>query len=100
MDTLMTCEIKWIDDKGTPTGDSNPAIGRVRMREHQYFKGRPQGRPMTLERSRWYRICAVHYKRLSDPNMSLWEFSPQPCAGLDPRSYIGPDGELRHLDKV
>jgi len=28
-----TCKIRWIDGRGNPTDDDNPAIGRVRTKD-------------------------------------------------------------------
>jgi hypothetical protein len=66
-----TCQIRWIDNTGEATPDSNPAIGRVRTIDRvEQFRG--QG--MHFAASDWYNICAEHAKRLRDPGMHIWEF--------------------------
>jgi hypothetical protein len=68
-----TCEIRWIDAKGNPTPDKNPAIARVRTKDrYQQF----HGSAIKFTQSEWFYICAEHAKRLSDPGMEIWEYEP------------------------
>ncbi len=70
---MTICEIKWIDDAGNPTRDTNPAIYRVRT------KARVQqiaGRGVRFEQSQWFNCCAEHFKRMSNPGMEIWECEP------------------------
>lgn len=72
---MHTCQIKWVDDAGNPTPDTNPAIQRVRCkaRVEQHH-----GRALQFSQSQWFYICAEHAKRLNDAGMHIWE-----CAPLD-----------------
>lgn len=67
------CEIKWIDEKGNPTIDTNEPIGKVRCKAHVSQIG---GRGIQFADSEWFTICAEHAKRLNDPGMERWEFVP------------------------
>jgi hypothetical protein len=67
------CEIQWIDDKGNPTPDTNPAIQQVRTIERHEWIG---GRLVHFTASPWYCICAEHSKRLGDRGMHIWECAP------------------------
>jgi hypothetical protein len=67
------CEIQWIDDKGNPTPDTNPAIQRVRTVARDEMIA---GRLCHFTGSEWFYICAEHSKRLGDPGMHIWECTP------------------------
>lgn len=67
-----TCCIQWIDEAGHPTPDTNPAIGRVKLRSHQITL--PDGRLYRVEESDWFPICQTHATRLQDPDMCHWIF--------------------------
>jgi hypothetical protein len=66
-----TCQIRWIDADGNPTDDTNPAIGRVRTKEHWQMIA---GRNTHFTQSEWFHICAEHAKHLDEPGMEYWEF--------------------------
>ena len=66
----MKCAISWIDPKGHPTPDNNPAIGRVRTKARDYLIG---GRLIHLNASDWFPICAKHAEQLKQPGMEIWE---------------------------
>ena len=69
---MMTCEIQWIDKAGVPTPDTNPSIGRVRTLARVYI--REDGSGVTLDASRYYRICQHHAGQLILPGMHIWEW--------------------------
>lgn len=72
---MATCEIKWIDDHGNPTPDSNIAVGRVRCERHfEHINGRTVEFPAT----QWFPICTAHAHRLDKPGMQHWTFEPLP----------------------
>lgn len=67
------CKIQWIDEKGNPTPDDNPAIGVVWLpKRHEWIAGRRLEFPETEH----YPICAEHAKELSKPDMHQWQFAP------------------------
>lgn len=69
------CEVQWIDDKGNPTPDDNPPVGRVRCKVYGYERGFPmQRKPWAGDWSRWFTICAEHAKTLNEPDMIDWFF--------------------------
>lgn len=68
---MTTCQIKWIDEAGQSTADTNPAIGRVMMKARVDQIG---GRGVRFEASDWFNICECHAKRLGDRGMHNWVF--------------------------
>lgn len=73
---MTICQIRWIDDKGKPTPDTKPAVGKVRMSGRWYdSKDAPGGR-VWIPTSEWYPICADHLVRLKTDLQicSSWEF--------------------------
>jgi hypothetical protein len=72
---MATCEIKWIDDQGNPTPDSNIAVGRVRRERH--FE-HINGRTVEFSATDWFPICTAHAHRLDEPGMEHWTFEPLP----------------------
>jgi hypothetical protein len=75
---MTTCTIQWIDARGKPTADNNPAIGRVRTRERFEQRG---GLALHYKQSAWFPICACHARRLHDAGMHIWEFE-----AIDPQA--------------
>lgn len=69
---MATCEIQWIDDKGRPTPDEQPAVGRVKVIAHQYHG--ENGHIAEIEESKWFNICAEHRAQMQAPGMQLWRF--------------------------
>jgi hypothetical protein len=69
----MICAIQWVDESGSPTSDTRPAIGFAWLRATQQTVG---GNVVRLSESRRFPICAEHARRLSDPDMSAWRFEP------------------------
>lgn len=67
----MKCEIQWIDEKGKPTPDTNPAIGFAFLPARDQWIG---GRLVHFEPSKVYAICACHAAQLREPGMELWQF--------------------------
>jgi hypothetical protein len=68
-----SCEIGWIDDRGQPTYDDNPAIGHVQAIARSEWH---HGRKIDFPASRWFPICAEHAKQLGAPGMEIWMFKP------------------------
>ena len=63
-----TSSIQWVDPRGEPTPDTNPAIGHARCLGYP-VKSNPSYKPTP---SPWRPICAEHLKRL--PLDGRWEF--------------------------
>ena len=76
------CEIQWIDSRGRPTPDTNPAIGEVWLPERVEQFG---GRGIRMEESRRFGICAVHAEQLKQPDMWRWQFRRYPAPDLAAR---------------
>jgi hypothetical protein len=57
-----SCEIEWFDECGHLAGDSNPSIGRVRIKEHDHVG---PNHTVHIRASRWLRIWEAHAKRLT-----------------------------------
>jgi hypothetical protein len=74
--TTTTCKIQWIDDKGTPTPDENPAIGEVRVEAYREPYPTAVNGYIDHPTSEWFPICADHARRLSDRGMGHWTFKP------------------------
>jgi hypothetical protein len=72
---MPQCQIKWVDDTGMPTSDTNEAIGRVLRRK--CFE-QIRGRTITFEASDWFFICACHAAQLAKPGMHNWTFEASP----------------------
>lgn len=68
---MHTCEIQWIDANGNATPDNNPAIGRVRIRDHvvQFAD-----RGVRVPAGKWLYICAEHAKRMNNSECMNWEW--------------------------
>lgn len=77
-----TCEIRWVDDHGHPTPDTNPAVARCRMDAHDWTDS-STGRVIHFEASQWYWICQHHLDQLLHTRSirALWTYEPieQPC---------------------
>jgi hypothetical protein len=71
---MQTCQIKWIDDNGQSTADTNPAIGFARTKDHVQ---QLHGRGIHFPASQWFAICACHAERLNDAGMHIWEFKTE-----------------------
>lgn len=73
----MKCQISWINEKCEPTPDNNESIGtvhRVAYRSHN-VNGSAYG-CVDFSKTEEFHICEEHAKRLSDPGMSHWVFTP------------------------
>jgi hypothetical protein len=73
-----TCKIQWVDRRGNPTPDSNPAVGEVRCNGmHTPKDGYPEYWPGygPGKESEWYPICEGHLSRLP---LEGWEYRPYP----------------------
>lgn len=68
---METCQIKWIDDKGKETGDTNPSIGRIRTIDRM---SRVAGRDVHFNALQWFHVCSEHAKQMNDPGMEIWEW--------------------------
>lgn len=68
---MSKCQIKWVDETGTPTPDDNDAIGRVMLGGYVL---QIRGRGIKMGESAWYNICACHAKQLAEPGMHGWIF--------------------------
>lgn len=66
----MQCCISWIDSNGTPTSDTNEAIGNVEL--EAYIFHNPILGALDCGPAGPYPICAEHAKRLADPGMEHW----------------------------
>ena len=71
------CDIQWINDKGEPTPDDNPPIGRVRCKMYTYEGFNCIRKPWVEgDYTAWFSICAEHVKVLNRPDMADWELEP------------------------
>lgn len=78
------CEIQWFDERGQPTPDDNPPIGRVRTKAatlttvwHERAEGGAVRKERTLHMpaGEWLRVCTEHANRLRDPDkVEMWEW--------------------------
>lgn len=68
---MCTCQIRWIDDAGKPTPDSNVAIGCVWLPKRRELIN---GRLVDMAASERFPICADHAERLRDAGMAWWCF--------------------------
>lgn len=71
MTTRPTCKIKWIDKKGDPTPDTNPAIGWCRSVDRYQII---HGRTLHFPASQWFPVCQEHARQMDSLDMSHWEF--------------------------
>jgi len=74
---MTTCKIQWIDKKGVPTPDANPAIGRVRVEAYREPYPSAVNGYIDYPTSEWFPICQHHRDRmLSMRGMQHWTFEP------------------------
>lgn len=71
---MIKCQIQWVDRTGTPTPDSNDAIGTVYC--EAYVHQMSDGRRVPMDRSGTFYICADHAATLQGPWMHHWVFEP------------------------
>lgn len=69
----LTCVIQWIDNEGNATPDQNPAIGTVYQEAYTLKSAMWDN---LIPQSKEYPICAEHAKRLAEPGMERWHFTP------------------------
>jgi len=70
----MKCEIRWVDECGRDTADTNEAIGTVYREEYTTNNAYAFGGVMQHPRTKKYAICADHAERLNDRGMHHWVF--------------------------
>lgn len=79
---MCTCQISWIDTKGNPTPDENPAVGYC-YRERYVDNTLPT--PIVFERTDNYLVCQSHLTRMiSSPHWNFLTF--QEMATFRPES--------------
>jgi len=72
---MAICCIQWIDERGNPTPDANPAIGRVRREAHSEPDPRAVNGRIDYSQSEWFPICAEHRARMRTMRgMQYWTF--------------------------
>lgn len=66
--TKTQCRIKWVDQRGSHTPDTNDAIGFVRCMGYTV----PQNPSYKPTPSEWFPICADHMEQF--PRDGRWEY--------------------------